>query len=115
MLEACCGTISLALTLRQRGVDVYALNLAPPMLTRVDQAGLLPALLVQGDVTRLPFPDQTFDYILVTGPVGAAAASTLGGGLVCVGARRAARAAFAGVVGGTGWLFLAARADLVCG
>jgi len=34
VLEACCGTGSLALTLRQRGVDVYALDLAPRMLAR---------------------------------------------------------------------------------
>ncbi|MBN1887283.1 MAG: hypothetical protein JW850_04815 [Thermoflexales bacterium] len=29
VLEACCGTGSLALTLRQRGVEVCALDLAP--------------------------------------------------------------------------------------
>jgi ubiquinone/menaquinone biosynthesis C-methylase UbiE len=55
--EACCGTGSLALALRQRGVEVYALDLAPRMLAqaaaRFAQAGLSPARLVQGDVTRL--------------------------------------------------------------
>lgn len=74
VLEVCCGTGALALTLRQRGVDVYALDLAPRMLaraaTRFAQAGLSPAPLIQGDVTRLPFADRTFDYVLVTGSLG---------------------------------------------
>ncbi len=74
VLEACCGTGALALTLRQRGVDVYALDLAPRMLVRAAarfaQAGVAPAPLVQGDVTRLPFPDRAFDYVLVTGSLG---------------------------------------------
>ena len=74
VLETCCGTGSLALALRQRGVDVHALDLAPRMLARAAarfaQTGFSPAPLVQGDVTRLPFPDRTFDYVLVTGALG---------------------------------------------
>lgn len=74
VLEACCGTGALALTLRGRGVEVCALDLAPRMLARAAarfaQAGLSPAPLVQGDVTRLPFADRAFDYVLVTGALG---------------------------------------------
>jgi ubiquinone/menaquinone biosynthesis C-methylase UbiE len=74
VLEACCGTASLALALRQRGVEVYAMDLAPRMLARAAvrfaQAGLEPARLAQADVTHLPFPDGAFDYVLVTGALG---------------------------------------------
>lgn len=85
VLEACCGTGSLALALRQRGVDVYALDLAPRMLARAaarfDQAGLSSARLIQADVTRLPFPDRAFDYVLVTGALGLLPRPLLGAAL----------------------------------
>jgi len=82
VLEACCGTGALAVALRQRGLDVCALDLAPRMLARAAarfaQAGLSPAWLLQADVTRLPFLDRAFDYVLVTGALGLLPRALLG-------------------------------------
>ncbi len=70
VLEACCSTGALTLALRQRGAEACTLDLAPRMpaqaAARFAQEGLSPERLVQGDLTRLPFPDQAFDYVLVT-------------------------------------------------
>lgn len=85
VLEACCGTGSLALTLRQCGMEVYALDLSRRMLAqataRFDHAGVGPAPLLQADVTRLPFPDRAFDYVLVTGALGLLPRPLLGAAL----------------------------------
>lgn len=85
VLEACCGTGALALMLLQRGLDVYAFDLAPRMLARAAArfagAGLSPAALVQADVARLPFVDRSFDYVLVTGALGLLPRPLLGSAL----------------------------------
>jgi ubiquinone/menaquinone biosynthesis C-methylase UbiE len=74
VLEACCGTAALAFALRQRGLDVYAIDLSPRMLaqarSRFVQTGEDAPKLAQADVTHLPFPDRAFDYVIVTGALG---------------------------------------------
>jgi ubiquinone/menaquinone biosynthesis C-methylase UbiE len=73
-LEACCGTGKLTQYLMEQGVDVYAIDMSPRMVSkareRLASAGLDPGRLLVADVRRLPFSDESFDYVLVTGTLG---------------------------------------------
>ncbi|GEM_PF-2875336 len=73
-LEACCGGGQLAAELRRRGVSVCALDLSRPMLRLAQRAlagaGAPPGDVLQADVTRLPFAEASFDFVIVTGALG---------------------------------------------
>jgi SAM-dependent methyltransferase len=62
ILDAGCGTGALLDRLESRpGADVYGLDFSGQALAYTRQRGH--GRLVQGDLTRLPFPDGTFDVI----------------------------------------------------
>jgi len=69
MLDLCCGTADLALTvcrLGRGGIRVVGIDYSPPMLELAwKKAALLKegrrASFVNGDVASLPFPDASFD------------------------------------------------------
>ena len=62
-LEVGVGTGRIALPLAERGIDLFGLDLARNMLDRLvhNAGGESPFPLVQGDATRLPFEDRSFD------------------------------------------------------
>ncbi len=64
-LGAGTGMFSAALMKRYRGTDVVALDIAPAMLRRVQRRGgwLRKPLCVCADGERLPFADDSFDFI----------------------------------------------------
>jgi ubiquinone/menaquinone biosynthesis C-methylase UbiE len=62
VLDAGCGTGALLDRLKDRGdVELYGLDFSGQALAYTRQRGH--ARLVQGDLTRLPFPDGTFDVV----------------------------------------------------
>ena len=63
-LEIGVGTGRIAIPLRAAGVPVFGVDLSGAMLRKLLEKGFLP--VVQGDATRLPFPDSTFDAGLVS-------------------------------------------------
>jgi glycosyltransferase involved in cell wall biosynthesis/SAM-dependent methyltransferase len=64
VLDAGCGPSPLAPALRERGVRVLGLDLAPAMLARAREAGALP---VRGDAAALPVRDGRADAVLLLG------------------------------------------------
>lgn len=58
-LEIGVGTGRVAIPLRQAGVPVFGVDLSSAMLRKLMEKEPLP--VVEGDATRLPFPDATFD------------------------------------------------------
>jgi ubiquinone/menaquinone biosynthesis C-methylase UbiE len=74
ILEAGCGTAQLTVNLLDRGLDAYGCDLSAPMV-KVGSRNLAvhghdPARLVVADILRLPFADNSFDYVLLTGVLG---------------------------------------------
>jgi demethylmenaquinone methyltransferase/2-methoxy-6-polyprenyl-1,4-benzoquinol methylase len=71
MLDLCCGTGDLAVTLcrlGKRGVRVLGIDYSPPMLVLARQKALSRggnscASFIQGDASCLPFPDASFDSV----------------------------------------------------
>lgn len=68
-LDLCCGTGDLTIALRRAfpGSDVVGLDFSRPMLARADQKSTTDprVSLVQGDATRIPFPDGCFDAVTI--------------------------------------------------
>lgn len=68
-LDLCCGTGDLTIALRRAfpGSDVVGLDFSRPMLARADQKSTTDprVSLVQGDATRIPFPDGGFDAVTI--------------------------------------------------
>ncbi len=62
VLDAGGGTGRVAVHLRDLGGEVVLLDRSLPMLRRARARGLA---TLAGDVTRLPFPDATFDRVVV--------------------------------------------------
>jgi ubiquinone/menaquinone biosynthesis C-methylase UbiE len=65
VLDAGCGTGVLSLALAERGFEVTAVDHSPEMLAiarrKASEAGLSPRIrFEEGDVTRLPFADESF-------------------------------------------------------
>lgn len=58
-LELCCGTGATSRALKEAGWDAYGIDISPGM---VEEASKHIRARV-GDVTRLPYPDRTFDLI----------------------------------------------------
>ncbi|MEV6596480.1 class I SAM-dependent methyltransferase [Actinoplanes sp. NPDC051346] len=67
VLDAACGSGNATLAAVRRFADVVGLDFSPTMLAearrRLDTEGGV-AELVEGDVERLPFPDEHFDVVL---------------------------------------------------
>ena len=65
-LEVGVGTGRIGRPLRNAGVDLVGLDLSRPMLARLvaHEDGRRPFGLVEGDCTRLPFPDGAFGAVL---------------------------------------------------
>jgi ubiquinone/menaquinone biosynthesis C-methylase UbiE len=74
ILEAGCGTAQLTLNLLERGLDVYGCDLSLAMVEvaqdNLEIHGHDPGRLLVGDITRMPFADDSFDYVLITGVLG---------------------------------------------
>lgn len=68
VLEIGVGTGRIALPLARRGVTMTGVDLAHNMLAKLVQnaGGTAPFPLVQGDATRLPFNDASFDAAIVS-------------------------------------------------
>ncbi len=65
VLEVGVGT-GLNLSLYPAGASVLGIDPAWPMLTRATQRRRLEQRLLQADVQALPFPDETFDWVVGT-------------------------------------------------
>lgn len=68
VLDAGCGSGSLAIRLARVGLTVEAIDLSPDFVTmvrrKVHEAGVSEQVIVrQMDVTRLEFPDRSFDIV----------------------------------------------------
>ncbi len=71
MLDLCCGTGDVALSLAARGAAVVGLDFSEPMLAvarRRNAPGRPPVkvVFVQGDALRIPFGDGTFDTVTIS-------------------------------------------------
>ena len=71
-LDLCCGTGDLALALAKRGAEVIGLDFSGAMLAIAEQRReknskpqILKLKFVQGDAQEIPFPDQSFDIVIV--------------------------------------------------
>jgi demethylmenaquinone methyltransferase / 2-methoxy-6-polyprenyl-1,4-benzoquinol methylase len=65
-LDVCCGTGDIALTLRETGAAVTAIDFSRPMLRVAGARAAAPApFFVCGDAQQLPFPDEVFDAVTV--------------------------------------------------
>jgi ubiquinone/menaquinone biosynthesis C-methylase UbiE len=71
-LEAGCGSAANALNLAELGVDVAGIDLSASALS-IAQAAFaergLPGEFVHGDVRKIPFPDESFDFVYAGGVV----------------------------------------------
>jgi len=70
VLDLCCGTGDLSLALRRASrsaAPVAGLDFSMPMLSaaRAKARGAGPIVLLQGDATRVPFPDRSFDAVTI--------------------------------------------------
>lgn len=69
ILDACTGNgaVLAALARSHPGARVYGLDLSPDMLAlarrRIGRAGLSNAQILEGDCTKMPFDDGTFDAV----------------------------------------------------
>jgi ubiquinone/menaquinone biosynthesis C-methylase UbiE len=74
VLEVCCGAGHLTIELLKRGVDAYGIDLAPRMAEKARKklalTDLDPHRVSVADVTRLPFAEGAFDYVVVSGSLG---------------------------------------------
>ncbi len=61
VLDLACGTGRHTAALRQRGYRVLGVDLSVTFLARMKKRGLPP---VAGDMRRLPFMDESFDWVL---------------------------------------------------
>ncbi len=60
-LDLCCGTGAVSRELKAKGWETYGIDLSPGMVEQASQH--MQARL--GDVTRLPYPDRTFDLVIM--------------------------------------------------
>jgi SAM-dependent methyltransferase len=64
VLDLCCGFGRHTLAMRERGVDVFGMDLSMDLLARAQslpRSELLAGRLLRGDARRLPFADGAFD------------------------------------------------------
>jgi demethylmenaquinone methyltransferase/2-methoxy-6-polyprenyl-1,4-benzoquinol methylase len=69
VLDLCCGTGDLSITIARlaaENIEITGLDYSPPMLEKARQKAQLAGVKVnfmEGDATRLPFPDDYFDSV----------------------------------------------------
>lgn len=67
VLDVACGTGSQSAALAKRGISVYGVDLSRAMLGKArKKVKNLPVALVEGDASRLPFPDNVFDATIIS-------------------------------------------------
>lgn len=67
VLDVACGTGNLALPAARAGAHVTGLDIAPPLLEQAGRAAATQGLQIQldqGDCTRMPYADGSFDTVL---------------------------------------------------
>jgi ubiquinone/menaquinone biosynthesis C-methylase UbiE len=67
VLDVACGTGSQSVALAEHGLLVYGLDLSRAMLRKArKKVRNLPIVLVEGDASKLPFPDGVFDATIIS-------------------------------------------------
>ena len=64
VLDLCCGTGDLAGMIKNRGANVTGIDFSEKMLD-IAKDRFSDICWLQGDVTNLPFPDESFDYVVM--------------------------------------------------